>query len=80
MLKKERKDFFFRDMPTFASRQAHMATLHYGSKKNIEFEGETYGCELDGSMIFITGEFFGMKAAPPHSHFEKNHIRFRFHL
>ena len=35
----KRKDIFFRDMPI---DDAHMATLHYGSKKNLEFEGETY--------------------------------------
>ena len=35
----ERKDQFFREIPI---NDAHMATLHYGSKKNLEFEGETY--------------------------------------
>ena len=35
----ERKDTFFRDMP---NDEAHMATLHYGSKKNLEYEGSTF--------------------------------------
>jgi hypothetical protein len=35
----ERKEQFFREIPI---NDAHMATLHYGSKKNLEFEGETY--------------------------------------
>ena len=35
----QRKDQFFREIPI---DDAHMATLHYGSKKNLEFEGETY--------------------------------------
>jgi hypothetical protein len=35
----ERNDTFFRDMPI---DEAHMATLHFGSKKNSEYEGSTY--------------------------------------
>ena len=35
----ERKEQFFREI---GIDEAHMATLHYGSKKNLEFEGETY--------------------------------------
>jgi len=35
----ERKDTFFRDMP---NDEAHMATLNYGSKKNLEYEGSTF--------------------------------------
>jgi hypothetical protein len=36
----QRKEQFFREI---GIDEAHMATLHYGSKKNLEFEGETYG-------------------------------------
>ena len=35
----DRKDQFFRDIP---NDEAHMATLHFGSKKNLEYEGTTY--------------------------------------
>jgi hypothetical protein len=35
----DRKDTFFRDMPI---DEAHMATLHFGSKKNLEYVGSTY--------------------------------------
>ena len=35
----ERKDQFFRDIP---NDEAHMATLHFGSKKNLEYEGSTF--------------------------------------
>ena len=35
----QRKEQFFREI---GIDESHMATLHYGSKKNLEFEGETY--------------------------------------
>ena len=35
----DRKEQFFRDIPI---DEAHMATLHFGSKKNLEYEGTTY--------------------------------------
>ena len=35
----ERNDTFFRDMPI---DEAYMATLHFGSKKNLEYEGSTF--------------------------------------
>jgi hypothetical protein len=35
----QRKKQFFREI---GIDEAHMATLHYGSKKNLEFKGETY--------------------------------------
>ena len=35
----ERKDTFFREMP---NNEANMATLHYGSKKHLEYEGSTF--------------------------------------
>jgi hypothetical protein len=35
----ERKETFFRDIP---NDEAFMATLHFGSKKNLEYEGSTF--------------------------------------